>query len=90
MESAQMTQQRRRQHRQHLSARDNALVQAKVAGVKVALVLAVETDYTDNSGNCKAEVMHVDGDSIKFKIEGREIWIGKSFIVSAEPLGAHQ
>lgn len=65
---------------------DQRMIQASRDKQKCNFVIAIETDYTDNDGNCKGLVMWVDVDSYKLEIEGREIWLCKPFVVSVEPL----
>lgn len=68
------------------TAQDEALIRYKRDNTEVALTLALDTDYSDNDGRCKVFVIHVDVYSVLFRINDREIWINKPFIVSAEPL----
>lgn len=88
MEAAALPEQRRPRHRrgkQH-SAVERRLIKCKTEKIEVRVTLAIETDYTDSEGGFKGVVSFVDSDSVEFVIDGRNVWIFKAFIVSAEPL----
>lgn len=63
---------------------DHELIRAKTEKRGVKICLPFETSYVDANCECEAKVVFVDKDSIKFEIRGREIWILRAFIVSAE------
>jgi hypothetical protein len=77
----------RRKH-QEIPIWDQELRNAKNEGKLVKFQLAVEGFFTDEDGMIIGEVLKTDKDGVKIKekIEKREIWIRKSFVLGTEIL----
>jgi hypothetical protein len=71
-------------HQSRKTALDDSLIKAKKESKLVKIHLPFETEFSGKDCTCKGFVEHVDVYSVLFKIENREIWLSKSYLLAIE------